>query len=140
MILPAKNKNLSFCVVAVAISVSPLQSCRALLHQPVLSRRPWRILRGRLPKLARWKIIVGTSASDPAASRMGISPSLASTSDTATEVSAVSVCTAELCMCQDEGFGGGDILETLLSKNLPYAVGEAPCLGACGELFPLPFC
>ncbi|CAJ1959502.1 unnamed protein product [Cylindrotheca closterium] len=49
------------------------------------------------------------------------------------KVSSVSVCTAELCNCQEEGlFSGDDILETLKSKNLPYPVEEAPCLGACG--------
>jgi len=71
---------------------------------------------------------MGTST--PATSRM--MSLFAADSDTATEVSTVIVCTAELCMCQDEGFGGGDILETLRSKNLPYAVEEAHCLGACG--------
>ena len=45
-------------------------------------------------------------------------------------VSAVSVCTAELCQCQEES--GQDILDDLLSRNLPYSVDEAPCLGACG--------
>lgn len=44
----------------------------------------------------------------------------------------VSVCTAELCCCQEEGPGGNEILEHLLSRDLPYSIGEAPCLGACG--------
>ena len=46
--------------------------------------------------------------------------------------SLVSVCTAELCCCQEEGLGGDEILEDLLSRNLPYPIEEAPCLGACG--------
>lgn len=45
---------------------------------------------------------------------------------------AVSVCTAELCCCQEEGMGGDEILVDLLRRDLPYAVDEAPCLGACG--------
>jgi len=45
----------------------------------------------------------------------------------------VSVCTAELCCCQEDGvMGGNEILATLLSRKLPYPVDEAPCLGACG--------
>jgi hypothetical protein len=50
----------------------------------------------------------------------------------ATPVSTVSVCTAELCRCQEEGFGADDILSNLLSLDLPYPIDEAPCLGACG--------
>ena len=49
----------------------------------------------------------------------------------ASQASCVSVCTAELCNCQ-EGLGGDEILENLLSRNLPYQIEEAPCLGACG--------
>jgi hypothetical protein len=48
-------------------------------------------------------------------------------------VSTVSVCTAELCRCQEEGFGADDILSDLLSRDLPYPIDEAPCLGACGS-------
>jgi hypothetical protein len=48
------------------------------------------------------------------------------------QASVVSVCTAELCCCQDEGLGGDEILAELQSRNLPYAVDEAICLGACG--------
>lgn len=44
----------------------------------------------------------------------------------------VSVCTAELCCCQEEGMGGDEIFANLLERNLPYEVDEAPCLGACG--------
>lgn len=58
----------------------------------------------------------------------------ATTSDIMTKVVVVSVCTAELCNCQEEGFfSGDDILAALKSKNLPYPVEKAPCLGACGE-------
>mmetsp|Transcript_20994 Transcript_20994/g.31102 ORF Transcript_20994/g.31102 Transcript_20994/m.31102 type:complete len:179 (-) Transcript_20994:202-738(-) len=46
--------------------------------------------------------------------------------------SCVYVCTAELCCCQEEGFGGDEILEHLRAQNLPYPTEEAPCLGACG--------
>lgn len=46
--------------------------------------------------------------------------------------SCVVVCTAELCCCQEEGFGGDEILEHLRAQNLPYPTEEAPCLGACG--------
>ena len=44
----------------------------------------------------------------------------------------VSVCTAELCKCQEDGQGADDILQDLLSRDLSYPVDEAPCLGACG--------
>lgn len=44
----------------------------------------------------------------------------------------VSVCTAELCCCQEEGMGGDAIFANLLERKLPYEVDEAPCLGACG--------
>ena len=49
------------------------------------------------------------------------------------QASLVSVCTAELCCCQEDGvMGGNEILANLLSRKLPYPVDEAPCLGACG--------
>lgn len=50
----------------------------------------------------------------------------------ASPVSAVSVCTAELCCCQDDGMGGIEILADLKARKLPYPIDEAPCLGACG--------
>ena len=45
--------------------------------------------------------------------------------------STVTVCTADLCCCQENG-GGKNILDHLRSRNLPYPIDEAPCLGACG--------
>ena len=49
------------------------------------------------------------------------------------QASLVSVCTAELCCCQEDGvMGGNEILANLQSRKLPYPVDEAPCLGACG--------
>lgn len=42
----------------------------------------------------------------------------------------VSVCMGELCKCQEES--SELILQDLLSRNLPYVVEDAPCLGACG--------
>lgn len=54
------------------------------------------------------------------------------TSLSASQASYVSVCTAELCCCQEESLGGDGILNDLLNRNLPYPVEEAPCLGACG--------
>jgi hypothetical protein len=48
------------------------------------------------------------------------------------QASLVSVCTAELCCCQDDDLGGDEILAELLSRNLPFDVDEAHCLGACG--------
>lgn len=50
----------------------------------------------------------------------------------AAQPSLVSVCTAELCCCQEDGMGGDEILTHLQSRNLPFPVDEAPCLGACG--------
>eukprot|EP00525_Craspedostauros_australis_P004205 CAMPEP_0198130960 /NCGR_PEP_ID=MMETSP1442-20131203/55085_1 /TAXON_ID= /ORGANISM="Craspedostauros australis, Strain CCMP3328" /LENGTH=248 /DNA_ID=CAMNT_0043791681 /DNA_START=321 /DNA_END=1065 /DNA_ORIENTATION=+ len=47
-------------------------------------------------------------------------------------VSIVSVCTGELCQCQEDGWNGGEILQDLLSRDLPYTVDETGCLGACG--------
>jgi len=46
------------------------------------------------------------------------------------EVDRVSVCLGELCKCQEES--SELILQDLLSRNLPYVVEDAPCLGACG--------
>jgi hypothetical protein len=47
----------------------------------------------------------------------------------ASEVSAVSICTAELCTsCQAEGFGAEGILKDLISRDLPYPVDEAPSM------------
>ena len=48
------------------------------------------------------------------------------------DVSVVSVCTAELCCCQEEGGSALEILDNLNSRSLPYPIEEAPCLGACG--------
>jgi len=45
-------------------------------------------------------------------------------------VDRVSVCLGELCKCQEES--SELILQDLLSRNLPYIVEDAPCLGACG--------
>jgi len=45
-------------------------------------------------------------------------------------VDRVSVCLGELCKCQEES--SELILQDLLSRNLPYVVEDAPCLGACG--------
>lgn len=45
----------------------------------------------------------------------------------------VNICTAELCKCQEDGVGAEDILQDLLSRDLPYPIDEAPCLGACGK-------
>ena len=45
-------------------------------------------------------------------------------------VDRVSVCMGELCKCQEES--SELILQDLLSRNLPYVVEDAPCLGACG--------
>jgi len=57
----------------------------------------------------------------------------ATTTPTTNRASLVSVCTAELCCCQEDGiWGGQEILNDLLSRNLPYPVDAAPCLGACG--------
>ena len=50
----------------------------------------------------------------------------------AVPASCVSVCTAELCCCQEDSLGGDEIFKNLESRGLPYAVEEAPCLGACG--------
>ncbi len=47
-------------------------------------------------------------------------------------VSTVSVCTAELCCCQEDGTGGLEILDNLKARTLPYRIDEVPCLGACG--------
>eukprot|EP00980_Cylindrotheca_fusiformis_P030399 scaffold24765_cov103-Cylindrotheca_fusiformis.AAC.1 len=56
---------------------------------------------------------------------------LASTN--AVGVTTVSICTAELCRCQEEeGMGAEDILKDLQSRDLNYPINEAPCLGACG--------
>ncbi|KAL3936837.1 MAG: hypothetical protein SGBAC_007926, partial [Bacillariaceae sp.] len=85
-----------------------------------------------------WNTKIVASLSHPTTVRT-TSVSLFSTASTVTadtvtspkEVSTVSVCTAELCNCQEEGFSGDDILEALRSKNLPYSVEDAPCLGAC---------
>jgi hypothetical protein len=46
--------------------------------------------------------------------------------------STVSVCTADLCCCQEEGLGGDQIFADLQARDLPYPIDEAPCLGACG--------
>mmetsp|Transcript_86179 Transcript_86179/g.248866 ORF Transcript_86179/g.248866 Transcript_86179/m.248866 type:complete len:248 (-) Transcript_86179:302-1045(-) len=52
--------------------------------------------------------------------------------DALPKASLVSVCTAELCCCQEDGVGGNEILADLQSRDLPYTVDEAPCPGACG--------
>lgn len=59
-------------------------------------------------------------------------PSSSSQLFATSRASYVSVCTAELCCCQDDGPGGDEILAELQARNLPYTVDEAPCLGACG--------
>ena len=43
----------------------------------------------------------------------------------------VNVCMGELCKCQ-EGDNAESIMNDLQSRNLPFAVEDAPCLGACG--------
>lgn len=51
-------------------------------------------------------------------------------SDNPKNVERVSVCLGELCKCQEES--SEFILQDLQSRNLPYVVEDAPCLGACG--------
>ena len=46
-------------------------------------------------------------------------------------VNRVNVCMGELCKCQ-EGDNAEIILADLGSRNLPFVVEDAPCLGACG--------
>ena len=46
------------------------------------------------------------------------------------KVERVSICLGELCKCQEES--SELILQDLQSRNLPYVVEDAPCLGACG--------
>ncbi len=38
----------------------------------------------------------------------------------------------ELCKCQEEGNNAESIMQDLQSRNLPFDVEDAPCLGACG--------
>jgi hypothetical protein len=47
-------------------------------------------------------------------------------------VDRVSICFGELCKCQEEQENAESIMNDLLSRDLPYVVEEAPCLGACG--------
>ena len=46
-------------------------------------------------------------------------------------VDRVSICFGELCKCQEEE-NAESIMNDLLSRDLPYVVEDAPCLGACG--------
>ena len=64
--------------------------------------------------------------------RVSTSSSVPSSLGLAAPVSTVSVCTAELCCCQEDGMGGLEILADLKARKLPYPIDEAPCLGACG--------
>ena len=44
----------------------------------------------------------------------------------------MSICMGELCKCQEEGNNAESIMADLESRNLPFSVEDAPCLGACG--------
>lgn len=48
------------------------------------------------------------------------------------QVDRVSICMGELCKCQEEGDNAESIMTDLQSRNVPFIVEDAPCLGACG--------
>lgn len=52
--------------------------------------------------------------------------------DVTIAVHRVSICMGELCKCQEEGNNAESIMADLQSRNLPFIVEDAPCLGACG--------
>lgn len=87
---------------------------------------------GRLPPFVR------TTLPKPIANRNGLhlSAGHSTTALHSTEVKAaistVSVCTGNLCRCQEEGRSADDILAALSASNVPYPVEETVCLGQCG--------
>ncbi len=88
-------------------------------------------------KAAEWNFIHRNSLPSPGMPKQlymsAVEPLTTNTSTSANPrgVDRVSICHGELCKCQEEE-NAETIMNDLISRDLPYVVEDAPCLGACG--------
>ncbi len=77
-------------------------------------------------RIINYNAFVGTSSS----SRLDATATAAAAQQV--KVDRVNICMGELCKCQEEGNNAESIMADLQSRDLPFDVEDAPCLGACG--------